>query len=169
MSRNSNITSFVVRFTQDLWQDAEEEPHVRWRGHIRHVQGNDENRFTDFAEAASFMQRHLTQMTVDTLALSGKSMSQEKMLQESFKIWEQFASSYTNMMLQAMGQGVRQSKAFKEQIDETTQRIMRAWQFPFQSNSDPLQETVRKLQAQVEQLSKKVETLEQKVADWEKS
>lgn len=78
MSNDRNIASFVLRFTQELWEDAQQEPHVRWRGHIRHVQGEEENRFTDFAEAASFMQRHLTQLTIDLLSKKGEGISQEK-------------------------------------------------------------------------------------------
>ena len=55
-----NVASFVLRFTQDLWQDDEEDSHVRWRGHIKHVQGEGESRFTDFAEAVAFIQQNLT-------------------------------------------------------------------------------------------------------------
>ncbi|MCB0211347.1 MAG: hypothetical protein KDJ52_18555 [Anaerolineae bacterium] len=173
MSNDRNIASFVLRFTQELWEDAQQEPHVRWRGHIRHVQGEEENRFTDFAEAASFMQRHLTQLTVDSLSKKKEGISQEKIMQETFKLWEQFTSSYTNMMFSAMEQGIKQSRAFKDQMDETREKILRAWQFPFNSNSDSdsdsdndhLKNEVSRLQAQLDKLNKRVEELENKLSE----
>lgn len=167
MSNDRNIASFVLRFTQELWEDAQQEPHVRWRGHIRHVQGEEENRFTDFAEAASFMQRHLTQLTIDSLTKKQEGISQEKIMLESFKLWEQFTSSYTNMMFSAMEQGIKQSKAFKDQIDETREKILRAWQLPFNPNSngdDQLDQEVNRLQMQVSELAQRVQELEEKLA-----
>ncbi|MCB9078041.1 MAG: hypothetical protein H6631_10650 [Anaerolineaceae bacterium] len=173
MSNDRNIASFVLRFTQELWEDAQQEPHVRWRGHIRHVQGEEENRFTDFAEAASFMQRHLTQLTIDSLSKKREGLSQEKMMQESFKLWEQFASSYTNVMFNAMEQGIKQSKAFRDQIDETRDKIFRAWQFPLNNNSDfdddYLNKKVSELQNQVNQLADRVKALEKKLSEMEQS
>lgn len=162
MTKNHNIASFVLRFTQELWQDAQKEAHIRWRGYIRHVQGHEENRFTDFAEAISFMQRHLTQLTMDTFA-GDKNMSQEKVFNESFKLWEQFASSYTDMMFQAMEQSLKQSETFREKVDEARENALKAWQFPFQRHQEELLQTVNALQAQVAALSKKVAELEQKL------
>lgn len=166
MTRRPNIASFVVRFTQELWRDADKEPHIRWRGQIRHVQGEEEDRFTDFAEAAVFMQRHLTKMTLDNLSVNGM-VSQEKMLQESFKLWEQFATSYTKMMFQAMDQGIRQSKAFQEQVEETREKILSAWQLPFQWNDDQIVETMKEMQGQLESLSKRLDDLEKRLAEKE--
>ncbi|MDX1520712.1 MAG: hypothetical protein R3264_03720 [Anaerolineae bacterium] len=162
MTKNQNIASFMLRFTQELWQDAEKEPHVRWRGHIRHVQGNEENRFTDVAEAIGFMQKHLTELTLDTLS-GDEPVSQEKVLQESFKLWEQFASSYANMMTQAMEQGLKQSETFRAQMSEARQQALKAWQLPFTGNQADLLETVTALQQQVEALTTKVEALEKKL------
>ena len=98
MSKPHNIASFMLRFTQELWRDPHDEPHVRWRGHIRHVQGDEEERFTDFAEAVSFMQRFLTRLTMDTFA-GATDMSQDKVFFESFKLWNQFATSYAENLL----------------------------------------------------------------------
>lgn len=159
MTKTNNIASFVLRFTQELWEDMCGEPHVRWRGHIRHVQGDEEDRFTDFAEAITFMQRYLTQLTLETLA-GGKNMNQEKVFRESFKLWEQFASSYAGMVTKAIEQNVRQSEAFKEQVDEIRDQMLRAWQLPGQSHQNELLEVIEKLQTQVKNLSSRVESLE---------
>ncbi|HXW01388.1 MAG TPA: hypothetical protein VEC93_23460, partial [Anaerolineae bacterium] len=113
LKAQNNIASFVLRFTQELWRDAQGEPHVQWRGHIHHVQGDEEDRFTDFAEAVVFIQRYLTELTRNALA-GGRAMPQEKVLQESLKMWEQFASNYTDMMFEAMERTVKQSQTLKE-------------------------------------------------------
>jgi hypothetical protein len=160
MKPQNNVASFVLRFTQEMWQDAQDEPHVQWRGHIRHVQGDEEDRFTDFAEAVAFIQRYLAQLTMEAIA-GGQNMNQEKVLQESFKLWEQFASSYTGMMFEAMEQTVKQSQTFREQIDQAAQRALKAWQFSGQPDQKQMFEALKSLQAQVEALTAKVEKLEQ--------
>ena len=167
MTKTNNIASFVLRFTQELWEDMYGEPHVRWRGHIRHVQGDEEDRFTDFAEAITFMQRYLTQLTLETLS-GGKNMSQEKVFRESFKLWEQLASSYADMMTKAIEQNVRQSEAFKEQVDEIRDRMLRAWQSPGPYQNELL-EVIEELQTQVKNLSSRVESLEQAMRQAETS
>ncbi len=155
----NNIASFVLRFTQELWRDAQGEPHVQWRGHIRHVQGDEEDRFTDFAEAVAFIQRYLTQLTLEALT-GGQPMNQEKVLQESFKVWEQFASSYTDMMFEAMQHTVKQSETFREQLDQAAERALKAWQLPTRPDQGQLVEAIKSLQAQVQALTSKVESLE---------
>jgi hypothetical protein len=155
----NNIASFVLRFTQELWRDTQGEPHVQWRGHIRHVQGDEEDRFTDFAEAVAFMQRYLTQLTMRALT-GGQSMSQEKVIQESFKVWEQFVSSYTTMMFETMQHTVKQSETFREQLDQAAERALKVWQVPARPDQAQLLETIKSLQEQVQSLTSKVESLE---------
>lgn len=158
----NNIASFVLRFTQEVWRDAQGEPHVQWRGHIRHVQGDEEDRFTDFAEAVTFIQRYLAQLTLEALS-GGQNISQEKVLGESFKVLEQFTSSYADMMLGAIEQTVKQSQTFKEQIDHATERALKAWQISVPSDQKQLVEVLTSLQAQLQTLTEKVERLEKAV------
>ena len=132
MTKPHNVASFVLRFTQELWQDPQGEPHVRWRGHIRHVQGDEEERFTDFAEAVTFIQ-----------------------------FWQQFASSYSNMMYQAMEQTVRQSETFKDHMDAATKQALNAWQLPGQLNQEKILEALNSLQAQIQTLTNSLEKLEE--------
>lgn len=56
------VTSFIVRFIQD--QDAAEAP---WRGVIRHVQHNEEIRFTRIEEALAFMSGYIDLQSADQL------------------------------------------------------------------------------------------------------
>ena len=159
-NNHNNVASFVLRFTEELWQDEEGEPHVQWRGHIRHVQGDEEDRFTDFTEAVAFIQHYLTQLTMNALA-GGQGMQQEKVLSGSFKMWERFTSSYMDMMFDAMAQTVKQSQNLKEQIDHSTERVLRAWQLPAQSDPEQIVAVLNDFRSQIEALTLKVEQLEQ--------
>lgn len=155
-----DIASFVLRFTQDLWQDAQGEPRVQWRGHIRHVQGDDESRFTDFAEAVGFIQRHLMEMTLE--AVQGEAaLDQSKAVRESFKLWETFANSYAEMMSATMERTMQQSEAFRKQMDDAVQKTLQAWQAPTAANPSEIVEALNDLRAQVRTLSEKVDRLEQ--------
>ncbi|MFN8455998.1 MAG: hypothetical protein U0401_15250 [Anaerolineae bacterium] len=162
LKTQNNIASFVLRFTQEVWRDAQGEPHVQWRGHIRHVQGDEEDRFTDFAEAVTFIQRYLTQLTLEALS-GGQNISQEKVLRESFKVLEQFTSSYTDMMLAAVERTVKHSQTFKERIDQATERALKAWQIVPPPDQKQLLESLAALQAQIQTLTEKVESLEKVV------
>ncbi|MDM8531315.1 hypothetical protein QUF63_09085 [Anaerolineales bacterium HSG25] len=154
-----NVASFVLRFTQDLWEDAEGAPQVRWRGHINHVQGDEEGRFTNFAEAVTFMQEGLTQLTLN--AVSGNNMNQEETLRESFKFWEDFSTVYSGMMFEAMEQSLKQSESVKQQMKDAVEQSLAAWQVSAGTNSEKqLMEVIQNLQQQIDSLTTKVENLE---------
>ncbi|GAB4447049.1 MAG: hypothetical protein Kow0031_29620 [Anaerolineae bacterium] len=164
MPKPHNIVSFVLRFTQELWSDPQGEPHIRWRGHIRHVQGTDEERFTDFAEAVTFMQRYLTALTKETLA-GVNNASQEKVFAESVKLWNQLATGYAEMMTQAMEQSMKQSETIREQLDEAGKKVFDAWQIPYPSGQDELLKAIKQLNREIATLSKRVESLENRLDD----
>jgi len=58
MDSHTDVTSFVMRFTQETWvQDGR--PRRRWRGLIKHVQSDAEQPFTQFADAVRFIARYV--------------------------------------------------------------------------------------------------------------
>ncbi len=161
LNTQRSVASFMLRLTQDLWQDENGEPRVQWRGHINHVQGEAEKTFTDFADALAFIQDQLTELTLNAIP-GGAPMEQEKVLKESFKLWEQFASSYSSMMFEAMEKSIQQSQAIREQMDQAVGQALKSWQAPISSAGDAseLIDTLKSMQEQLEQLTKKVEKLE---------
>lgn len=52
------IASFVLRFTQEYTPGTESSCGV-WRGIIRHVQSNEETRFTQMESALTFISRYV--------------------------------------------------------------------------------------------------------------
>lgn len=164
-NRQHNVASFLLRFTQDLYEDADHDAHVRWRGQIRHVQGDEESRFTDFADAVAFIQRSLTDLTADSLS-GAENMSQEKIFAESFKLWEQFASSYTDIMQNAMEQTLKQSALIGKQVESARAQAIKAWQIPTTATTDTQREMLdmlKEMQRHLVTLSQRVDALEEKL------
>ncbi|CAN5825675.1 hypothetical protein BH10CHL1_BH10CHL1_17650 [soil metagenome] len=177
MKAQRDIASFVLRFTQELWQDPQGEPRVEWRGHIRHVQDGDEFRFTELTEVMNFIQQSLLKLTMDCMPKEDK-MYQDKALRESFKLWEKFATSYTEVMAEAVQQTVKQSEVFQKQVTEVVEQVMKPWWlvgFPTQTpepapektaaaDQTQMMQTLLALQAQITALTSKVDKLEAALA-----
>lgn len=178
MRGQRDIASFVLRFTQELWEDTQGDPRIEWRGNIRHVQSGDEHHFTDFTEAMSFIQQALMKLTLDSVqagaphkasaarrvaeqveqassastteseasSASPAETYQQKALRESFKLWEKFASGYTDLMMgavqRAAEQSIQQTEVIKKQVDRTMEQastpLLRPWWLmpPFVSTSE---------------------------------
>jgi hypothetical protein len=171
MKAQREIASFVLRFTQDLWQDPHGEPRVEWRGQVRRVQDGEEIRFKDLSDAMSFIQESLLKLTMQCVPKDDKAY-QEKAMQESLKFWEKFATGYTNMIVEAVQQSMKQSEAFQKQISEAMMKPWWLMNLPEQAanstapatSSAQLHETLIALQAQIETLSAKVSRLEESLS-----
>lgn len=122
----ADIASFVIRFAQEIWRDDQGAPRVRWRGRIQHVQGDEEARFTDFADAVGFIQQRLAKLTMDAAAESPDA-ERDQVMADSFRLWEKFAESYAGMMEAAVERTVERSEAYRRQMAETFERSLRAW------------------------------------------
>ena len=155
-----SIASFMIRFTQHIWRDAEDEPQVQWRGQINHVQGDEQVTFTDLTEALDFIQRHLAQLTMDATS-SENERDQEEVLDKSYILWEQFAETYSNMVFEAMRNTLNQSEAIKNQMDEAVGTALQSWQIPMSEESIEVANVVDDLNAQVQVLASKVAKLEE--------
>ena len=96
--RNNETASFVIRFTQKIFEDDQGESQIQWRGNIRHVQGGDEKRFSKFEEVTEFIQKRLADLTVQ--ALQDKSPEEQKgILSKSFDLWKKMAAATPKMVM----------------------------------------------------------------------
>jgi len=116
----------MLRFTQDVYRDEAGEPRVRWRGHIRHVQGDNEARFTDFADVVGFIQRQLAQLTLESVA-GDDAADQARALADSFRLWERFATDYADLVAKSVEQTVRQTEAYQRQVGSNIERTLAMW------------------------------------------
>ena len=170
MNTQRSVASFMLRFTQDLWQDENGEPKVQWQGRINHVQGGEDLPFTDFTDALTFIQKQLQDLTLQAVP-AADTATQEKALQESFKIWEQFAAGYSGMVFKAMEDAFRQSQEIRSQAGEAFTRAFELWMPPaFRSESaaPATAETRIDLMKQIENLSAQVQALSKKIQELEK-
>ena len=164
MARQADQTaSFVVRFTQKIYEDQQGEDHVQWRGKISHVQGGDQINFTDFHNAISFIQEKLAQLTVASTEDRTKE-EQEGLLQKSFDIWKRVAKEGPKMVIEAIKDPKKQVAQIQEQItqvsDEWTQKIeLDDWRTASRSDLNKVVESLDHLTQQVSKLSEKVDLL----------
>jgi len=154
-----SIASFMIRFTQHIWTDSQDEPQVQWRGQINHVQGGNELTFTDLTEALEFIQRHLTQLTMDATASDDKK-DQDKVLDKSYVLWEQFAKTYSNMVFDAMRNSINQSEAIKSQMEEALGSARKSWPVPVAKEQDEISSAIDDLNSQLQVLAEKIAILE---------
>lgn len=155
-----SIASFMIRFTQHIWRDGEDEPQVQWRGQINFVQGDEEIAFTDLAEALKFIQHHLTQLTKE--ATFGENVQdQEKVLEKSYVLWEQFAETYSNMVFDAMRSTIDQSEAIQSQMNEAVGSALKSWQLPRAEGSAGIASAIDDLNSQVQKLVEKIAKLDE--------
>lgn len=162
MSSERGIASFLVRFTQERWQ-GEDGRHLTWRGRVRHVQDGEERAFTDFADAVAFMQGHLDGLT-RAAAAGGDAMEQERVMKESLRLWEQFASQASQMMADAMERTLTQSEAVRKQMDEALARAAQAVRGPAAeggaAEARALREELHALRTEVGALKHRLDSLE---------
>lgn len=99
--KKEETASFVVRFTQKIYESKDGDPKVQWRGNIKHVQGGDEKRFSEFDEVVKFIQNKLADLTIQ--AIEDKSPEEQKgILSKSFDMWRQIAISYPKKVIDTM-------------------------------------------------------------------
>ena len=91
-------------------------------------------------------------------------MDQEKGLRDSFKLWEQFANSYSNMMFEAMERTIQQSEAIKSQMDQAVEETMKTMRLPVRSDESQIIASINELSEKVEALAKKLDKLEKNLA-----
>lgn len=53
MVRSQTLQSFVARF----WLENNDDTDPKWRGHIQHIQGQEETYFQDLVEMSEFMEQ----------------------------------------------------------------------------------------------------------------
>ena len=101
MKAQRDSASFVLRFTQDHWQDKHGKPHIEWRGHIRHVQDGAERHFVDMMEAMVFIEDCLLRLT-ENCTQQADVQYREQALRESYRLWERFALMYAEQLAQRL-------------------------------------------------------------------
>ena len=169
--KKEETASFVLRFTQKIFQDSDGKPGVQWRGHIRHVQGGEEKRFSEFEDVASFIQTKLADLTIQ--AMEDKSPEEQKgILSKSFDLWKKMAFEAPKLVVDTLKDPKKQVAQFQNQINQVGEVISQKieervgqsleideWRAASKNDCNNLVEMMGKMANSIEALSAKVEEL----------
>jgi uncharacterized protein YukE len=124
-AKKEETASFVMRFTQKIYNSDDGEAQVQWRGHIRHVQSDDETRFSNYDEATAFVEKKLSDMTMQ--AVEDKSPEEkEGILSRSLGIWKMVKENAPKMVMETIKDPkkvVQYQEQIREQIKEQIQQV----------------------------------------------
>ena len=157
----SNTASFMLRFTQKLYNDETGESNVQWRGKISHVQGGEEKNFSEVQEAINFIQDKLANLTLKTTAGKTKE-EQEGILAKSFDIWKKMAISTPKMLIDAIKDPKSQVAHIKDQITDVGEEIgqkleIDSWRAASKSDLKNVMDKLEKLTNKVSEISDKLD------------
>ena len=168
--KKDETASFMLRFTQKIFQNENGEPQVQWRGNIRHVQGGDEKRFSEFDEVVTFIQSKLTDLTIQ--AMEDKSPEEQKgILSKSFDLWKKMASEAPKMVMETIKDPKKQVAHFQDQIqdqihqvkDEISQKLeIDTWFSASKADYKQVIQKLEELSGEISKLNKKVDGLGKK-------
>lgn len=168
--KKDETASFMLRFTQKIFENDKGEPQIQWRGNIRHVQGGDEQRFSEFDDVVKFIQSKLQDLTIQ--AMEDKTPEEQKgILAKSFDLWKRMASEAPKMVLDTIKDPKKQVAQIQDQIqdqisqvkDEIGQKLdIDSWLSSSKSDSKLILEKLEQLSQEVTTLNEKVEKLSNK-------
>jgi hypothetical protein len=121
-TKKDETASFVLRFTQKIFQNEQDEPQIQWRGNMRHVQSGEEKNFSKFEEVTQFIQTTLTDLTVQ--AMAHKSPEEQKgILSKSFDLWKKMAMETPKLVMDSIKDPKKQAHHIQEQIQEQMHQV----------------------------------------------
>lgn len=177
--KKEETASFVLRFTQKIYESEEGEPQVQWRGNIRHVQSGAETRFSTFEDATHFVQGKLSDLTMQ--AVEDKTPEEQKgILAKSFDLWKKVASATPKLVMESLKDPKKQAAHIQEQIQEQFHHVgdaiekkiedtlgqkleMDDWRGASKSDYKNMMKMLEKLSGEMDAMNKKIEKLSKKV------
>lgn len=165
-NKKDQTASFMLRFTQKIF-DEKGESNIQWRGMVSHVQGNDQQKFTDFNDAVKFIQEKLKDLTLENTSNRSKK-EQDGLLTKSFEIWKMMAKNAPQMIAEAIKDPKKQVEQIQSQItnigEEITSRVeIDEWRNASRSDFKKVLNAIEKLSSDVKAVNKKVDKLAKKI------
>jgi hypothetical protein len=167
-TKKEETASFVLRFTQKIYNNEQGEPQIQWRGNIRHVQGGEEKRFSEPDEFVHFVQQKLADLTKQ--AVEDKSPEEQKgILSKSLDLWKKAAATAPKLVMESIKDPKKQvaqlqdqlqfvGESINQRIEETIGKNLEIDEWRSSSKSD-----FRQLMGLLEKMSEDIVSLNQKV------
>ena len=175
-AKKDETASFVLRFTQKIYNSDSGEPQVQWRGNVRHVQGGDEIRFSEFEEVSKFIQAKLADLTIQQM--EDKTPEEQKgILSKSFDLWKKMALDAPKMVMETIKDPKKQVAQIQDQINQmgevVTNKIeerigqkleIDEWRAASKNDYAQIMEQMEQMTKAMASLTKKVDKLSKKVS-----
>ena len=155
--KKNDTASFMLRFTQKMYNDEQGENQVQWRGTIRHVQSGEEHRFVEFTEALNFIQESLSKLTLD-LAEDKTPQEKDDILTKSFNLWKDFTQGY----IDTLSNPLEQLNKFRKQIDQEVGQTLNPdiWKPSTKADAHQIIDQLGQIQEQIQGLTQSMQSLE---------
>lgn len=156
---NHDMVSFVIRFVRESGENEE----VRWRGIIKHVQGDTETHFTRFNEAIEFMQNCVNDMIRQSFDETKPETKQNILLETAF-MWGDMMPKVTQVWLDTMKDVLKSSPEPTQLWTKQYEQMLSFWQGAAKSETPrqaDLEAQIRRLQARVAELEREIQQLRQ--------
>ena len=116
-NRKEETASFMLRFTQKIYDGKDGAHEVQWRGNIRHVQSGKESKFVEVEDALAFIQSNLAELTKQSIV--DKTPEEQKgILSKSFGIWKKVTSEAPKLVMDTLRDPMKQAEYVQEQIQD---------------------------------------------------
>ncbi len=163
---NDQTASFMVRFSQKIYEDGQGDAQVQWRGKISHVQGGESENFSEFSKAIEFIQAKLSELTKQ--ATTDKTPEeQEGILTRSFDIWKKLSTTGAKMAIETIKDPRKGVAQIQEQISQVGEDIgqrleINEWRGASKSDFNNIKETLEKVTSELASLHAKMDKLAKK-------
>lgn len=156
---SQDVVSFVLRFVREMGEDQQ----ARWRGVIKHVQGDTESHFSQFSEALEFMQAHVNDVIRTAFAETNK-LNEANPFMETARLWGEFMPRYTRLMQDSMTEAMQSGTAVTQQMEQALAATLSAWGLPTQTDQEQTLDRLAALTSQLTALTARIDELETHLA-----
>ena len=156
--------SFIVRFNQKIFEENGEH-NVQWRGKVSHIQGGEDQNFTDFNDVLVFMQEKLADLTQKATKDEPKE-KQEGILQKSFSMWKTMKEVGPKVIMETIKDPKKQISNIQDQIqdqisylgDEINEKVhFDQWRQASRADYHKIQDAINELSKDLKNLSSKID------------
>jgi len=167
--KQEQTASFLVRFQQRIFEENGESE-VQWRGKISHVQDGEEQRFSDFNDALSFMQQKLGELTEEATKHES-SEEQESIIHKSLSMWKTIKDVGPKVIRNTLKDPKKQFTHLQYEIqdkiitigEEISEKVhIDQWRNASRSDFNKIQSQIAALSSEIQKLSTKFDTIKKK-------
>jgi hypothetical protein len=167
--KQEQTASFMVRFNQQIFEENGESK-VQWRGKISHVQDGDEQRFSDFNDALSFMQQKLSELTEEATKHE-PSEKQESIIEKSLSMWKTIKDVGPKVLRDTLKNPKKQLTHLQDEIqdkistigEEISEKVqIDQWRNASRSDFNKIQNQIETLSSEIKKLTTQIASIKKK-------